>query len=405
VVDWPRVKPLLANEELNFLALIALGSSAYHAADAGEVLSTVERVRPRRPGTWVREWAATAERVRAGAERSRAGGHALSAARAFLRSSMYFAIGSYQADAAGGSPSFAELWELHRGCWDAFCELNRPAGESVEIPYEGTSLPGWFFRGGPSGEPRQTLVLNNGSDGPNPSAWVQGLAPALERGWNAFTFDGPGQNAALVRQHLHFLPDWENVVTPVIDYLLGRTDVSPDGVAMIGVSQGGYWVPRALAFEHRVAAAVADPSVVVSSVMLGRLPARMRRRLDDGDQARFDRNMATGERFAPRLRAMVEFRSRPYGASSPYHFFSEARRYVLTEEMARSITCPILVADPDNEQFWPGQSARLLEMLGSEKDKVAFSTQEGADSHCEPAANALRAERFFDWLDEKVPPR
>ena len=44
---------------------------------------------------------------------------------------------------------------------------------------------------------------------------------------NAMTFDGPGQNAALIRQHLTFRPDWEKVVTPVVDFLLTRPE-QPD---------------------------------------------------------------------------------------------------------------------------------------------------------------------------------
>ncbi|MGD0701002.1 MAG: hypothetical protein ABSA02_14085 [Trebonia sp.] len=105
------------------------------------------------------------------------------------------------------------------------------------------------------------------------AAWVQGIADALSRGWNAMTFDGPGQNAALVRQRLPFRPDWENVITPVVDYLLARSDVDGAKVAILGVSQAGYWVPRAVAFEHRVAAAVTDPGVTdVSTVMLGQVP-------------------------------------------------------------------------------------------------------------------------------------
>src|SRR3712207_8231169 len=85
---------------------------------------------------------------------------------------------------------------------------------------------------------------------------------ALARGWNAMTYDGPGQNAALVRQGLPFRPDWEHVLTPVVDALVGRADVDPARIAVMGVSQGGYWVPRALASEHRVVAAAADPPPV-----------------------------------------------------------------------------------------------------------------------------------------------
>jgi hypothetical protein len=93
-----------------------------------------------------------------------------------------------------------------RAAWDRFVDLAGLHIDRIGIPYEGTTLPGYFFRSGPAGEPRRTLIFNNGSDGPATAAWVQGVADALRRGWNAMTFDGPGQNAALVRQQLTFRP-------------------------------------------------------------------------------------------------------------------------------------------------------------------------------------------------------
>ena len=48
---------------------------------------------------------------------------------------------------------------------------------------------------------------------------------------------------------------------PVVDAVVRRPEVDPKRIALIGVSQGGYWVPRALAFERRIAAGVADPGI------------------------------------------------------------------------------------------------------------------------------------------------
>ncbi len=56
---------------------------------------------------------------------------------------------------------------------------------------------------------------------------------------------------ALRKQKFYFRPDWEKVITPVIDYALTRLDVDPRRVAVLGISQGGYWVPRAAAFDKR----------------------------------------------------------------------------------------------------------------------------------------------------------
>jgi hypothetical protein len=38
------------------------------------------------------------------------------------------------------------------------------------------------------------------------------------------------------------------------------------------------------------------------------------------------------------------------------------------------------------------------------KEIVRFTETEGADWHCEPAAQSLRDERIFDWLEETLGP-
>ena len=113
--------------------------------------------------------------------------------------------------------------------------------------------------------------------------------------------------------------------------------------------------------------------------------------------------MAWALKVSPGTRHTLASRMRPYGTTSPYDFFTAARAYRLTAEDAARVRCPLLVTDPDHEQFWPGQSQQLVDMLPGTATLVRFTEDEGADSHCEPAANGLRGERVFDWLDEQVP--
>ena len=401
------MRPFFKNDDFNFLTEIALGSVYWQAADVGEVLTTVDRIHDGKARSWVDEWTATADRLTQLAAASAAAGRDRSAASQYLRGSLYYSLATYSADGADELALFESLWEKHRDAWDQFVDLadfGAAVAERIEIPYEGTTLPGYFFRSGPAGTPRRTLIFNNGSDGSVVGALTGGIAVALERGWNAMTFDGPGQNAALVRQRLAFRPDWEKVITPVVDFLSARPDVDGEKLALLGVSQGGYWVPRALAFEHRIAAAVADPGVVdVSTTALGHLPHMMIKLLEAEDREKFDRDMEWTQRISPATRSLLALRMRPYGVDTPYEFFSAIRRYALTDEQIGQITTPLLVTDPDNEQFWPGQSAELFGKLTGAKAIIAFTQEEGADSHCEPAGSGLRGERVFDWLDEQVP--
>jgi hypothetical protein len=203
---------------------------------------------------------------------------------------------------------------------------------------------------------------------------------------------------ALVQQQLYFRPDWEHVITPLVDYALTRADVDPARIALMGGSQGGYWVPRAVAFEQRIAAAVADGGVWdVSTSWTDKLPRELVQLLDAGDKATFDAMVEEGMREHPEMAPMIAFRTRPYGLPL-FETIQAARQYNLTGVVER-IRCPMLITDPEGESFWPGQSQRVYDALRGPKEIVRFTAAEGADLHCEPKSPALRAQRIFDWLD------
>lgn len=391
------------DDGFNFETLIALGGAQYGASDIGEVLTVVDGIKNGDHAGWVREWRAMGERVRREAAAST---HWRGRALAELRASNYISLAQAHADGVEGEDGlFGRLYEEHRAAWDAFVEWWQPQIRPFEIPYGDTGLDAWLFRAEGSDEPRRTLVFNNGSDGAVTAAWVQGIAEALARGWNAVTFDGPGQNSSLVRKQLYFRPDWEAVMTSVVDAVAARREVDEARLAVLGVSQGGYWVPRSLAFEHRFRAAVADPGVVDVSEAMTAHVGHLGKALDAGDREKFDREMAWGSRFSKSIRYTFAFRFRPYGLESPFDVFRRAQQFRLTDELIGQIKTPLLVTDPDDEVFWPGQPRALYERLTGDKDLVRFTAEEGANFHCEPAGNAVRAQRIFDWLEEKVPAR
>ena len=73
-------------------------------------------------------------------------------------------------------------------------------------------------------------------------------------------------------------------------------------------------------------------------------------------------------------------------------------KYRLGDEVA-DITTPLLITEPEDEQFWPGQSQALYDRLPGPKQLVKFTAAEGANRHCEPMGLATRDTRIFDWLD------
>ena len=388
------------NDALNFVFLIALGGAYYQVADVGTCLAIADAIPDSDFGSAFRAFSAAGERFAAEADAALAAGRRISAREAYWEAANYLFSATYCADPMGAPEQFAPTWHRQQALWEQGGALLDPPVELVRIPYEGTTLPGYFFRADATDAPRPLLIFNNGSDSALTAAWVLGIAAGLARGYHCLTFYGPGQGLALLDQGLHFRPDWERVITPVVDYALTRPEVDPRRLALLGVSQAGYWVPRAVAFEPRIAAAVADPGVVdVSASWFAYLPPPMRQLLAAGQKEEFDRYMAEGLQDDPVAAGTLRFRMRPYGVRSYYDAYKLVEQYRLGDDVLQRIRCPMLVTDPDGEQFWPGQSQQLYEALPGPKELVRFTAAEGADLHCEPKTPGLRARRIFDWLD------
>ena len=277
----------------------------------------------------------------------------------------------------------------------------------MEIPYEGTTIPGYFHPADSSGTPRKTLVLNNGFDGSAEEMHWMGARSAVDRGYNVLVFDGPGQVGTVHRQGLHFRPDWEKVVTPVVNYVLTRKDVDPKKLALHGVSLGGYLAPRAAAFEHRLAACICDDGIYdFGTAQLGSFPPDKREQVRAALtapsapelDAMFDKSMKTSSV------ARWSFTHGMYvtGASSPRAFIAAFLPFSLKNGLAEQITCPTLVCDAEKDLYFQGQSQQLFDHLTCPKTLMKFTDAEGAGAHCEAGVSRLAYARMYDWLDETL---
>ena len=67
--------------------------------------------------------------------------------------------------------------------------------------------------------------------------------------------------------------------------------------------------------------------------------------------------------------------------------------------VADRITCPTLVLDGENDQFFKGQPQRLFDALTCQKELIFFREDGGEGEHCHEGALSLWHQRAFDWLD------
>lgn len=395
-----RIHPFSENPDFDFEIRGAIGGSVEGAGEPGEILAAVAGIRKGDHDAWFAAWKGLADRMMTTARAAAAGGHGVSAASAFLRASSYFAVAVNAASALAASDDLAPTFAQQQAAWRGFIAHASVDVEEVAIPYAGDTLPGWFFR--PAARATGTLIAVNGSDGSLASLWASCVASALRRGYNVLVFDGPGQQSQLFEKSVPFRPDWEHVLTPVFDHVAKLDGVDPLRIAVYGISQGGYWVARALAFEHRFAAGITDPGVVdVSTSWTSHLPHGLVKLLDEGQVEKFDREMALGMRLSPETARTWAFRARPYGTSGYGETIQAVRRYT-AEDVASEVMTPLLILSPENEQFWPGQAERLAELTASVSTLIRFTAAEGADGHCQPLARTLTAQRMFDWLDERL---
>lgn len=128
----------------------------------------------------------------------------------------------------------------------------QPAGERVAIPFEDTQFYGILRK--PAGivnPPVVVMCMGLDSAKEETEAYEQ---PFLARGMAVLVFDGPGQGES--EYDLSIRGDYEVAVTAVVDWLVQRDDVDTTRIGLWGVSLGGYYAPRAAAFEKRVKACI-----------------------------------------------------------------------------------------------------------------------------------------------------
>ena len=287
--------------------------------DFQEVTAGIERWED-----WCRAWCARAAQHEAIGRRALADGFGLSAAQHLTTAAVCYHFSKFVFVLDPAQMRAAHLKAVE--CRKLALPHLRPAGDYVRIAFEGKSFAGILRR--PAGAARPPIVV-----------MCMGLDSAKEemesyeslflaRGLATLAFDGPGQGES--EYDFAIRGDYEVAVKAVIDWLERRQDVDAGKIGLWGVSLGGYYAPRAAAFEKRVKACIGLSGPYDFGAIWDALPE------------------LTRETFRVRSKCATQ---------------DDARRHALTLSMrgvAQQITCPLYLVAGKQDRLVPWQDAERV---------------------------------------------
>lgn len=436
------MKLIFKDPTFSALLLRTVAETYYKGADIGECLSTAYRITEGDFESWYVEWLKTAKRVHSYAENSATKDHTISAREAYLRASNYYRTAAFLL-VEPEDPRIPSTIDLSKECFRKAVSKFPFYVESIEIPYEGTYLPGYFYHVSKKqandnkspleeynnntisqgeknfekssydesiidGSVYPTLVVHGGFDSTIEELYSFAAAPALERGYNCLTFEGPGQGSVIISQKLPFRYDWERVVTPVLEFMLSKREFNVDSkhIALMGISLGGYMAARAVAFESRFSAVVLYDGVYdgYDAIRSG-LPASLIDAIEKGDSEFVNKSLTDLMKSDPNIAFNMKHGMWTSGTNSPYELITGAKKYTV-KDILKNITCPTLILEGEKDDSFPGQPRKVYDGLTSLKPQfkkhIVFTEVEGAEEHCQSGACGLTNQRIFDWLDETL---
>ena len=200
-------------------------------------------------------WVKTADRLCDLAVEDESQGRLLSAGEKYKRAAIYLITAERML--AHDEPGRIDLYRRSLDAFDKSVALRGDNCERVRIPCGDKHLSGLLVKAKHAGARSPLLVQVNGLDSTKEMKYLVGLPAWLaERGVSSLIVDQPGTGEALRLHGMHAVYNSEVWASRIVDWLEGRDDVDPKRIGMEGVSLGGYYCPRAVAFEPRFACGV-----------------------------------------------------------------------------------------------------------------------------------------------------
>ena len=197
------------------------------------------------------KWVEMGDKLIGLADEDEAAGRGFSASDKLERASLYLLVAERMQ--GHGHPGRAETYARALDTFARSTRLGSINRERVEIPLATGTMPALYTRAEGPG-PHPVVVYCNGLDSCKELLYWSRLPEALaKRGISTLCVDQPGTGEALRLQNLPVDPHSEHWASKAIDWLETQPDVDPKRIGMTGISLGGHFAPRAVAYEPRFA--------------------------------------------------------------------------------------------------------------------------------------------------------
>lgn len=329
---------------------------------------------------WFESWMKTATRVERLGQQDEEAGHPFSAGRKYMRAGLYYLL-------AERMPSHKDprrLIAFKKGiaAYAKGLKLRKEPVEIVEIPYGRHTLKAYFMKAPVPGK-APCVVHFDGFDVTKEIIYGGVAEEYRRRGISLLIVDHPGAGEALRLDHLPTIVETEKPAGAAIDWLEKRSDIDAKRIGMVALSLGGYYAPRACAFEKRFACCVAWGAIYDFGVAF-------KKRIDGTNE--------------PSVPGFVEHAKWVFGVDSQDEAVAFAERMTL-KGVADKITCPLLIVHGENDRqipLWHAEQTYADAVNAASRELKVFTLADGGAEHCGADNGSLIVDWITDWVADKL---
>lgn len=360
----------------------------YGGSDFAEVSTTVEKIRERDYESWYREWKNVGDILT-----SRKYLSETSKGKAFLRASRYYQAAEFFLHPI--DPRKIEVYEKSVDYFYHALSLLNISYQSKEIQFEEITLRTLYFR--TSKMCRGTMLICSGFDGLLEELYFTNVKAALEEGYNCILFEGPGQSHVIRYMNKAFIPNWDRVVSHVLNAYKDEM-VSPK--IGVGLSLGGLLMARASNLNPHLLDKVVlfnyFPSLLDS--FKTNIPKFLHHYLKTEFPSSIEKIISFYIKKVQFLNWQIENAKWVFGKNSLNELISFCREF---EELP--VNNPVLVCVAKNDNYYDASLGQhYFDALKIKEKRLVVFDKENyfSELHCQNGASFDTNDVIFEWLND-----